>query len=114
VSRWSPKKWTRPRSRAWREAHDPAVDPSLFQKESIKILKRLYALGPTPPTPIMDRPQWAKTAVKFGWLTRGAYLAVKEIPTGRMHPARPGFTEAMFGKSPVLGLIAKTKNWGEP
>lgn len=114
MARRSPKQWTRPRSRprsrAWREARDPAP-PALVSKEMSKILRHLYGAGPTPPTPVMARPWWAQLAIERGWMTRGAYLRVAEQPTGRMHPARPGINALVYQRSPLFGMMAKTKDF---
>lgn len=107
----SPKRWSRPRSRAHREAHC-GVPRGVLGKLSVEILKRLYASGPTPPEPEMTLPAWAVTARKFGWITRLEAAVVDLIPTGRMRPARPGLSELIFAKSPILGLMPKRADWG--
>ena len=106
-ARWSPKSWTRPRSRAWREAHSaaPRID---FAKESARVLKRLYS---SEPQPEMAYPPWALTARKFGWLTSRDFYAVPMVRTGRM---TPGIRESLYREMPMLGLKPKTKNWGDP
>lgn len=108
----SPKRWTRPRSLAHREAHC-GVPYGNVSKIFGQILKRLYSSEATPPQPEMTLPAWARTARKFGWLTQREIGAVKLVPTGRTIPARPGLTELLFAKSPLFEMIPKTKNWGE-
>jgi hypothetical protein len=89
----SPKRWSRPRSRRWREEHGP--DVSLTD-----ILKETY---PQAGGIEYRRPEWARTARKFGWMTIGEFYALKPEPTGRTHPG----LEMLYGESPFLRMLKK-------
>lgn len=96
----SPKRFARPRSRAAREALYPA--PARLTTESAyKTIKRIWS---DKPQRIMDRPEWAKVSLKFGWLTTRGFAAVPEFWTGRMTPS---ISEALYRESPLLGLLKK-------
>jgi hypothetical protein len=99
--RFKPKQWARPRSRAAREAMFPAPEP-VTAESAYKIIRRLWS---DKPQRIMDRPEWAKVALKFGWLTPRGFAAVPEFWTGRMTPS---ISEALYRESPLIGMIKKT------
>ncbi len=60
------------------------------------LLKDIYPDG-------WERPEWAKTARKFGWMTWGEYLAVEpDVETGP-------FTEKIYQDNAFFCLVAKTR-----
>lgn len=70
-------------------------------------MRDLYPYSGRPARPEMAKPQWALTALKFGWMVRGQFNRVKDVPTGRILPAEPSLRDLMMQPSPMLGLIAK-------
>lgn len=109
MTRRSPKQWTRPRSRAWREAHCVVNVAVATLSESLRILRRVYGTGGA--TAEIVKPAWAKTALKFGWITTREYCAVSWVKTGRM---LPGLTEQDYKTFPMFGLKPKLADWGRP
>ena len=68
-----------------------------------RILRDLY---PAPGDIIWDYPAWAKTAIKFGWMTRREFYALERIDTGRR---AVGFTQMLYESMPLFGLIKKER-----
>ena len=93
--KWSPKDWTRPRSRAHREERAPPVSLN-------EILKDKYQDG-------RRRPEWAETAYKFGWMTMGDYYAVEPSVEGRN-----AIAELVYIVSPFSHLTWKLSNFAGP
>jgi hypothetical protein len=98
MSRWSPKQWTRPRSRAWRDARSPHVD--LYE-----MIREMWPAGGG----ALERPAWAKLARKHGWMTRGDYYALPEdewVPS-----TEPGIYEQLYRPSPFFQMLRKSANF---
>lgn len=95
----SPKRWTRPRSRAWREAQSAPI-PKATLESTTKILKRYWN---DRPGPIWGKPEWAKVAQKFGWMTRNEFWAVPEIQVGWFK----GIDALLYEASPLFGMLKK-------
>ena len=105
MSRWQPKKWARPRSKKARDDRDfrtwmlaNGMDPDSPALASTMILKAYYPQqkvmslvfgNGTGAYPILDKPEWAKTAQKFGWISQWRFLEIKEVNTGRVRKAVP-------------------------
>jgi len=96
----SPKRFARPRSRQWREAQWPSPE-SATKAGAIAAMKRLWSSAPQR---IFEKPEWARVALKFGWMTRNQFLTVPSYDTGRVTPS---IDEVLYRKMPLLGVVPK-------
>ena len=91
MNRRSPKRWARPRSRRWRQENAPPFT-------HVDIIKDVWSNG-------WERPDWAKTARKFGWITLGDYYAIR--PTKKV----PGLSDLLYQQSPFFQMLSRKAGW---
>lgn len=96
MSHLSPKRWLRPRSRRWREAHGPRVD-----NLTVLIIKDVYQSGEF----LYERPEWARIARARGWMTVGAYYSLKPVITKRRNPL--AFPRSLYADGPFHWMLSR-------